>query len=51
MKPDHFKRQTLALFFIVSVIPALIVGAVWYVYTQTATLNFLFLDFGRSCCR
>ena len=28
-----------------SVVPALIVGAVWYVYTQTATLNFLFLDF------
>jgi PAS domain S-box-containing protein len=45
MKPDHFKRQTLALFFIVSAIPALIVGAVWYVYTQTTTLNFLFLDF------
>ena len=28
-----------------SIIPALIVGAVWYVYTQTSSLNFLFLDF------
>lgn len=45
MKSERFKRKTLALFFIVSVIPALIVGAVWYVYTQTTTLNFLFLDF------
>jgi len=45
VKSTRFKRQTLALFFIVSVIPALIVGAVWYVYTQTTTLNFLFLDF------
>jgi PAS domain S-box-containing protein len=45
VKADRFKRQTLALFFIVSVVPALIVGAVWYVYTQTTTLNFLFLDF------
>ncbi len=45
MKSARFRRQTLALFFIVSVVPALIVGAVWYVYTQTNTLNFLFLDF------
>jgi PAS domain S-box-containing protein len=45
VKSARFKRQTLSLFFIVSVIPALIVGAVWYVYTQTASLNFLFLDF------
>lgn len=45
MRSARFKRQTLALFFIVSLVPALIVGAVWYVYTQTATLNFLYLDF------
>ncbi len=45
MKSARFKRQTLSLFFIVSAVPALIVGAVWYVYTQTASLNFLFLDF------
>lgn len=45
MKPDQFRRQILALFFIVSIVPALVVGAVWYVYTQTNTLNFLFLDF------
>jgi PAS domain S-box-containing protein len=45
MRPDHFKRQVLGLFFIVSIVPALVVGAVWYVYTQTSQLNFLFLDF------
>ncbi|HVQ44890.1 MAG TPA: ATP-binding protein [Candidatus Saccharimonadia bacterium] len=45
MGSERFKRRTLALFFIVSLVPALIVGAVWYVYTQSATLNFLFLDF------
>jgi PAS domain S-box-containing protein len=45
VRSNRFKRQTLSLFFIVSVVPALIVGAVWYVYTQTTTLNFLFLDF------
>jgi PAS domain S-box-containing protein len=44
VKTDRFKRQTLALFFIVSAVPALMVGAVWYVYTQTTTLNFLYLD-------
>jgi PAS domain S-box-containing protein len=45
MRSDPFRRQVLALFFIVSVVPALVVGAVWYVYTQTSQLNFLFLDF------
>jgi PAS domain S-box-containing protein len=45
MKPDQFRRQLLAVFFVVSVVPALVVGAIWYVYTQTSTLNFLFLDF------
>jgi PAS domain S-box-containing protein len=43
VKSNRFKRQTLALFFVVSAVPALIVGAVWYVYTQSTTLNFLFL--------
>lgn len=45
MKFQRFKHQTLALFFIVSIIPALVVGAVWYVYIQTSSTNFLFLDF------
>ncbi|HEY6736221.1 MAG TPA: ATP-binding protein [Candidatus Saccharimonadia bacterium] len=45
MKADQFRRQTLALFFIVSIVPALVVGAVWYLFTQTSRLNFLFLDF------
>ncbi len=42
---ELFRRQTLALFFIVSIVPALIVGAVWYAYSQTTVLNFLILDF------
>jgi PAS domain S-box-containing protein len=37
MKSTRFKRQTLALFFIVSLVPALIVAAVWYVDTQLAS--------------
>ncbi len=45
MKSELFRRQTLALFFIVSIIPALIVGAVWYAYSQSTSLNFLLLDF------
>src|SRR5215469_8393549 len=45
MKYDRFKSQVLALFFIVSITPALVVGAVWYVYTQTSQINFLYLDF------
>jgi len=45
VKSELFRRQTLALFFIVSIIPALIVGAVWYAFTTTNTLNFLLLDF------
>jgi two-component system phosphate regulon sensor histidine kinase PhoR len=45
MNLDPFKRQVLALFFIVSAVPALVVGAVWYIYTQSSDLNFLFLDF------
>lgn len=47
MKADQFRRQTLALFFIVSIVPALVVGAVWYLFTQTSTLNFIFLDFNN----
>jgi two-component system sensor histidine kinase VicK len=34
LRSNRFKRQTLALFFIVSIVPALIVGAVWYVSSQ-----------------
>jgi PAS domain S-box-containing protein len=45
MRYDRFKSQVLALFFIVSVVPALIVGAVWYVYSQNAEANILFLNF------
>ena len=45
MRYDRFKSQVLALFFIVSIVPALIVGAVWYFYSQNAEANFLVLDF------
>src|SRR5689334_5543011 len=45
MRYDRFKSQVLALFFVVSIVPALVVAAVWYVYTQTSPTNFLFLDF------
>jgi PAS domain S-box-containing protein len=44
MRSDRFKRQTLALFFIVSIVPALIVGAVWYVYSQNASANVLLVN-------
>jgi PAS domain S-box-containing protein len=33
--PDRFIRQSLALFFIVSLVPALVVAAIWYVNAQT----------------
>ena len=45
MRYDRFKSQVLALFFIVSIVPALVVAAVWYIYTQTSTVNFLYLDY------
>jgi PAS domain S-box-containing protein len=45
MRHDRFKSQVLALFFIVSIVPALVVGVIWYVYTQTSTVNFLYLDY------
>jgi PAS domain S-box-containing protein len=45
MKPQRFKRQSLALFFIVSLIPALVVAAVWYVNTQLVGHDPLVLDF------
>ncbi|HEY2004649.1 MAG TPA: ATP-binding protein [Candidatus Saccharimonadia bacterium] len=45
MRYDRFKSQVLALFFVVSIVPALVVGAVWYFYIQTSSTNFLFLDF------
>ena len=45
MRYDRFKSQVLALFFIVTIVPALVVGAVWFTYTQTHTVNFLIFDF------
>ncbi len=44
MKPNHFKRQSLSLFFIVTLIPALVVAAIWYVNSQTDA-GPLILDF------
>jgi two-component system sensor histidine kinase VicK len=40
---EHYLRQTLALFFIVSLVPALVVAAIWYL--NTAGSNSLVLDF------
>jgi PAS domain S-box-containing protein len=45
MRSDRFQRQVLALFAIVSVVPALVVGAVWFVYSQSTQLNLLLVDF------
>ena len=45
MKPQRFKRQSLALFFIVSLIPALVVAAIWYVNAQWVGGEPLILDF------
>ncbi len=42
MKPERFKRQTLALFFIISLIPALVVAAIWYLNTENGTTSLLF---------
>ncbi len=41
MQPTRFLRQTLALFFIVSLIPALVVAAIWYLNTQNGDHNIL----------
>ncbi|MDB5178748.1 MAG: multi-sensor signal transduction histidine kinase [Patescibacteria group bacterium] len=40
-QPNRFSRQSLALFFIVSLIPALVVAAIWYVNSQTTTRQIL----------
>lgn len=43
MKSTRYLRQSLALFFIVTLIPALVVAAIWYLNAQTGTaleLNF-----------
>lgn len=42
-QPNRFIRQSLALFFIVSLVPALVVAAIWYVNAQTN--NNVVLDF------
>ena len=40
-----YKRQTFALFFIVSIIPALLVAAIWYWLTQISNNSTLEFDF------
>ena len=42
-----YKRQTLALFFIVSLVPALLVAAIWYWLTQYDSAASLELDFSH----
>jgi PAS domain S-box-containing protein len=45
MKSAQFRRQSLALFFIVTLIPALVVAAIWYVNVQTGDGSPQILDF------
>ncbi len=45
LKAGRFMRQSLNLFFIVTLIPALVVAAIWYVNTQTNDSGVLILDF------
>jgi PAS domain S-box-containing protein len=42
--PNQYIRQSLALFFIISLIPALVVAAIWYLNNQTSS-DHLVLDF------
>lgn len=42
-----YKRQTLALFFIVSLVPALLVAAIWYWLSQINSAAVLELDFSH----
>lgn len=42
--PNRYIRQSLALFFIISLIPALVVAAIWYVNSQTSS-DRLVIDF------
>lgn len=41
---SSYQRRTLALFFIVALVPALIVSAVWYAFTQAETPGFSFFN-------
>lgn len=45
LSPSRFKNKSLALFFIVSLVPALVVAAVWYVNAMTQGLESVELDF------
>jgi PAS domain S-box-containing protein len=45
MRSPLFKRQTLALFFIVSLIPALVVGAIWYLQMRIGDAELLTITF------
>ena len=45
MKSNAYKRQTIALFFIVSLVPALVVAAVWYHETRSSDVTSLTISF------
>lgn len=45
MSKRTYKNQTLGLFFIVSLVPALFVGAIWYGYTQSTHSDAIYLSF------
>ncbi|MEO7617915.1 MAG: hypothetical protein ABIS59_03690, partial [Candidatus Saccharibacteria bacterium] len=40
-----YKGETLSLFFIVSLVPALFVGAIWYGYTKSTHSDSIYLSF------
>lgn len=45
MAKQSYKGETLSLFFIVSITPALFVGAIWYGYSITADTSSIYLDY------
>jgi PAS domain S-box-containing protein len=45
MRYDKYKSQLLALFFIVSIVPALVVGAVWFYYTRVYPSDLLYVNY------
>ena len=45
MSKRSYKSETLSLFFIVSLVPALFVGAIWYGYTKSTHSDSIYLSF------
>ncbi len=45
MSKHTYKGEALSLFFIVSLVPALFVGAIWYGYTKTTHVDEIYVNF------